>query len=368
MLNPKKMFTLLKKNKIDFFTGVPDSVLKNFTSLIPQKKNFVVANEGSGVALASGYYLKKKKIPLVYMQNSGLGNAVNPLVSLTHKNVFSIPMILLIGWRGMPGKPDEPQHQIMGKITRKILNLINIKNIILKKESDLKNLKKLISFSKKNKVPVACLVPPNILISAMVKKKFNIHDKFKIKRYEVISSLLDIIGHKKEYNLISTTGYTSRELNELIAQKNNVHCKSFFAPGSMGHVGNISLGSSIDKRNKIICLDGDGSILMHFGSLNDISNFSGSNFKHILMNNNSHESVGGQTTKSSKINFKNIVIGLGYKSYHQINRKKDLSKKIKKFIKVQGPSFLEIKISDGTLKNLSRPKNFIEIKKRFMSK
>ena len=368
MINPKKLFNFLKRKKINFFTGVPDSILKNFTSSIPNNKNFIVANEGSGIALATGYYLKKKKIPCVYMQNSGLGNAVNPLVSLAHKKVYSIPMVLLIGWRGKPGINDEPQHNVMGKITKKILNLLDIKNTTLKNDKDFKNLSNIITYSKINSTPVACLIPPNAFSSKLKLRNNNSYLKFEVKRHEVIETILNIIGKKNNYELISTTGYTSRELNQIAVRKGNLKCKIFYTPGSMGHVGNISLGSSMNNKKKTMCLDGDGSILMHFGSLNDIANFAGKNFKHILFNNNSHESVGGQTTKSSKIDFKRVVMGLGYKNYFQIRKKQELKKKINLFLKSEGPSFLEVKICDGSIKNLTRPKNFELIKKKFIGK
>jgi len=365
MIETKDLFNFLKKEKIEFFSGVPDSVLKKFTSLIPINKNFITTNEGAAVALASGYYLKKNKLPLVYMQNSGLGNAINPLVSLVNKKVYSIPMVLIIGWRGMPGIKDEPQHEEMGKITLNFLKIMKIKYIILKNKSDLFKLKKILRYSRTNKVPVACLVPPRNLLCKNNNKNNNTKNSG-IKRSTVITQILNEIKLKKEYNLISTTGYTSRELFEIQSSITAIKCKILYVVGSMGHTSSIALGASFDKKSKIICLDGDGSLLMHMGSLNDISCFAGKNFKHILFNNHSHESVGGQTTKSKNIDFKSVVLGIGYKKYFKINKKENIRGTLSKFIKAIGPAFLEIKIDEGTFKKLGRPKKFFEIRKKFM--
>ena len=171
MIDVEKFFNCLKKNEISFFTGVPDSVLKDTNSHFKNKKNnyhFVTGNEGSAVALAIGYFLSTNKIPCVYMQNSGLGNAINPLISIAHKKIYSIPMLLLIGWRGTPGIKDEPQHMVKGAITTKLLKLLNINFCTIKTSKDLKKLKKIISYSKKTQQPVACLVSKNILSSPVI--------------------------------------------------------------------------------------------------------------------------------------------------------------------------------------------------------
>ena len=171
MISTEKFFSFLKKKNVDFFVGVPDSVLKYFIKILHGKNHIIAANEGSAVAIGIGNYLSTKKIPLVYMQNSGLGNAINPLISIAHKKVYSIPLLLMIGWRGAPSKfKDEPQHNLKGKITIKILKLLNIKYCILDNEDDYKKLNDLINFSLKNKTPVAFLIKNNSLINK--KKNF----------------------------------------------------------------------------------------------------------------------------------------------------------------------------------------------------
>ena len=220
MINAKNLFLFLKKNKINFFTGVPDSVLKNFIYILDSNKkkvkHIIAANEGSAVALAAGNYLATKKPTLVYMQNSGLGNAINPLISICHSKVYSIPLILMIGWRGSPKENDEPQHQLKGKITRSLLKLLNIKFTVLNNFRDFKKIKNLINYSKYKKRPVAFLIKNNTLSLDGNFEKDNKSNNY-LTREVVINGLLNAI--KKNARIISTTGYTSRELFQIRKKK-----------------------------------------------------------------------------------------------------------------------------------------------------
>jgi len=368
MVNVDKFFKLLKKNGISFFSGVPDSILKN-TKLHLEKKNvkqhMIAANEGSAIASCIGYYLATGKISCAYMQNSGLGNAINPLISIAHKKVYSIPIFLIIGWRGSPGINDEPQHLAKGSITLQILRLLNIKYCVLDNENDFLNLKKIIKYSKKNKTVVACLIKKNTFFS---KKKTIFREKFQsdIQRSDLIKSLLQCI--KPKTNLISTTGYTSRELYQIRSKLNLKKGKDFYMVGGMGHSSMVALGNSIHTKNQVICLDGDGSLIMHMGSLANIGYYAKKNYKHILLNNFSHESVGGQKTTSENLNFNQLAKGYGYKNYFKLYNKRNASKIIKRFLGSSGPSFLEVVIKPGSPKNLLRPKNLLKIKDRFMNK
>ncbi len=366
MIKVNEFFYFLKKNKVEYFTGVPDSILKDTNSFLKkknEKKHFITPNEGSAIALAIGYNLATNKIPCVYMQNSGLGNALNPLISIAHKKVYSIPMLLLIGWRGAPGTKDEPQHELKGSITPKLLNLLNIKFCSINENKDFKKIKKLINFAKKNKSPVACLVKNNILKDLKSRK---IKSKSTgLKRSYVIEELLNKIDKKTK--IIATTGFTSRELNQLRNNKKEKNGQDFYMVGGMGHSGMVSLGISLRTKENVICLDGDGSLLMHLGSIISIAKIGGNNFKHILLNNFSHESVGGQTTNINKLNINKMIISAGYKRYFVIKNKSQVSKIMLKFLKSKGPCFLEIKIKAGTLENLKRPKNLLNIKKSFMN-
>ncbi len=367
MINPDYFFKFLKKNNINFFAGVPDSVLKNtknFFSTINNKHHIITANEGLAVSACVGYHLSTNNLACAYMQNSGLGNAINPLISISHQKVYSIPMLLLIGWRGSPGIKDEPQHMLKGKITPNLLKLLGIKYCILNKNKDFYKLKKIISFAKRNKQTVACLIKKGTFESSKLKKKENVIKKTFIKRENFIEEMLSQINIKTK--IISTTGFTSRELNQIRNNKKIKKGSDFYMVGGMGHSSMVALGASIKSKETLICLDGDGSFLMHLGAIASIAANARSNFKHILLNNFSHESVGGQPTNIEKINLKNLVKSAGYKKFYSIKNINETSQILKKFIKSKGPSFLEVQIKPISMQNLKRPKNLLTIKKKFM--
>jgi len=365
MIFAEDLLKILKKNEISFFTGVPDSVLKNLSNKF--KKNHIsVNNEGTAVSLAIGYYLSTKKIPCIYMQNSGLGNAINPLISIAHKDVYSIPTILVIGWRGSPKSEDEPQHIAKGKITKELLKLIGIKYCILRKKSDLKKFETQIKYVKKHKKSVAFLIEKGSIIQKKINKTKKIPNAFKIKRYDFILNLIREIKVKSK--IISSTGYISRELDSILKLNKSNLIKPFYMVGGMGHSSAVTAGLSLNSKVQNICLDGDGALLMHLGSMAIISKFSGNKFKHILLRNNSHESVGGQTTNSNHVDFKKLSVSLGYKSYFKIENLSKYKNILKKFLNEKKPSFLEVRIKSGSITNLSRPKNLKLIKENFMKK
>ena len=367
MIEANSLFKVLINNKVNFFTGVPDSVLKNFTYILDSHKkkirHIITANEGGAVALAAGNYLATKNPALVYMQNSGLGNAINPLISICHSKVYSIPLILMIGWRGSPKEKDEVQHQLKGKITPSILKLLNIKFSVLNTFNDLKKIKNLINYSKDKKKPVAFLIKNNVL---SFKKNYQNTKKQNnyLTRKKVINELLSQIPKKTK--IISTTGFTSRELFQIRKDKKYKNGKDLYIVGGMGHASMISLGYSLSSNSQVICLDGDGSLIMHMGSLISTGIKSKKNFKHILLNNGSHESVGDQKIDTFKINLKKITASFGYKKYYLATNNFSLAKNLKYFLKSQGPSFFEIRIKSGAIKNLLRPQNLIQIKDDFI--
>ena len=362
MISPKKLFNEFKKNKINFFIGVPDSVLKNFTNNIPEKQNFVTQNEGSAVALSIGYHLDTNKTGLVYMQNSGLGNAINPLISLAHKKVYSIPLILLIGWRGSPNTHDEPQHKAQGEITRDLLKLMDIKYVVLNNDNDLQKIKDLISHSKKNLKPVAILIK-NKSIRTFSKKIKTIKKNNFISRKAFIENLVGKV--KLNDRVISSTGYNSRELYQTLLDKKKTSRKVFYLVGGMGHTLSVGLGAALNSKKQNIILDGDGSLLMHMGSFINLQLHKKKNLKYILLNNNSHESVGGQINNIRKINLRFFAKTFGFRNYFEIKKKSELNKKIFNFLKSKESTFLNVYINEGTLKNLKRPQNLIDIKNNF---
>ena len=365
MIYVKKILNLLQRKNINFICGVPDSVLKSFSNLIGKSsyfKHITAVNEGSAVSLGIGFHLSTKKVPCIYFQNSGLGNAINPLMSISHPKVYSIPTLLVIGWRGSPGLKDEPQHKAKGLITKKILALLNIRFCILRKTKDLKQLEKIINFSRKFKRPVACLIENGILSSPNDLKRKKLKRRY-FKRELFISELLKQI--KPKTKIVSTTGFTSRELWQIRKEKNLKKGKDFYMVGGMGHAAAVSLGVSLNYKGQVICLDGDGSMLMHLGTLRSAGFHGRSNFKHVILNNNAHESVGGQTTTANTIDFKQLASSMGYKTFFKVDTKKRLKKKIRLFLSSKGPTLFEVCIDQGSIKNLSRIENLKEIKRLF---
>ena len=365
MIKVETLISLFKKNNSNFFTGVPDSVLKELSSSL-QKKNkknhIIAANEGAAVAIGIGHYLSTKKLPIIYMQNSGLSNALNPLISIAHEKVYSIPLILVIGWRGSPAVKDEPQHNVKGKITEKILNLLNIKYTILRSNADVNKFDKQIKLAKKNKSIVACLIEQGTLEkSKKIKKKKDFYD---LDKEFFLKALLE--GLQKKTKIISSTGYNSRELMYLRENYKLKNSKDFYMVGGMGHTSSVALGYSLFSKNKIICIDGDGSLLMHLGSIKTAGKFANKNFKYILLNNNSHDSVGGQNTYADDIDFEKLSKSLGFKCFYSIQNQYNLKKIIKKFLYQKNLSFLEVKVSNSKIKKLPRPTDLIKIKNQFM--
>jgi len=366
MIKVNSLIDLLKKNNSNFYTGVPDSVLKelSYSLQIKGKKNHIIAtSEGSAVSLGIGHYLSTKKVPCVYMQNSGLSNALNPLISIAHKKVYSIPLILIIGWRGSPKIKDEPQHNVKGKITESILKLLNIKYTIIRTNGDLKKFDKQIKFAKKNKTIVACLIEKGKLEKKknLVKKK----DFYKLNKELFLKTLLHMI--EKNTKIISSTGYNSRELMYLRDKYKIKNSSDFYMVGGMGHTSSVALGYSLFSKKKTICIDGDGSFLMHLGSIKTAGTFANTNLKYILLNNNSHDSVGGQNTHTNDIDLEKLSKSLGFKNFFSIKDDKNMKKNIQNFLKGNSLNFLEVKVSNSKIKNLPRPTDLIKIKKIFMN-
>ena len=358
MLNCKEFFDLLHGEGIDFFSGVPDSLLKFFNSYIldnvDQNQHIIAANEGNAIALASGYYLATTKIGLVYMQNSGLGNAINPLVSLSDKEVYGIPVLLLIGWRGEPGLKDEPQHQKQGKITLKLLETLDIPYEILTKDiEDTKmKLSYAIKYMNKFNAPFALVVKKGTF-----EKYEQINESqqnYELSREKAINLIIDNLDEQDV--VVSTTGMISRELFESRTQKNQKHETDFLTVGSMGHASQIALGIAISNPKKqVFCLDGDGSVIMHMGSLGIIGSKQLKNFKHIILNNESHDSVGGQPTVGNIINFVSLAKSCKYKNSFKVLTEIELNKKMLKLKSDDGPILLEIMVNRGNRKDLGRP-------------
>ncbi len=370
MIKCGDFYDILSEKGINFFTGVPDSLLKYFCSYVTDnvssENHIIAANEGNAIALASGHHLATGKIGLVYMQNSGQGNAVNPLVSLADSEVYSIPMLLLIGWRGGPGTKDEPQHIKQGKITHMLLNTLKIPYSILPdsiEESKL-YIENAFYHMETKKSPYALIIKKGLFESYELQNKKE--NNYEISREDAIKIVTDQLN--EDDIVVATTGKISRELFEYRKSKCHGHHKDFLSVGSMGHASQISLAVALSKPNRqIYCFDGDGALIMHMGSLAIIGSKNPKNFRHIVFNNEAHDSVGGQPTAAEHIDILKIAQGCNYKTVLQVKTRSELIQQLQILKNCECPALLEIKIKKGAREDLGRPtKTPIENKDAFM--
>jgi phosphonopyruvate decarboxylase len=371
MIDVALFYQQLLRKGIDFFCGVPDSLLKDFCAYVSDQtdpsSHIITANEGNAISLAAGYHLATGKIGLVYMQNSGMGNAINPLVSLMDPDVYSIPVLIIIGWRGEPEVKDEPQHLKQGKITLPLLGTLDIPYELLPNDNLLSSdcLSTCIDLAKKLCSPVAIVVRKNTFSSYKPKEKEN---EYQLTRETAITMIADSLSPMDI--LVSTTGKASRELHEFRFKNNDNNLgKDFLTVGSMGHTSQIALGIAISKPSRqVYCLDGDGSLIMHMGGMAIIGNADVSNFKHIVLNNGAHDSVGGQPTIGFDIDIPRIAEACGYNWVFSVDDVESLKPKLKELQSCVGPALLEVKICKGARSDLGRPSlTPIENKHRFMN-
>lgn len=358
MISPAFFIETLKKHGIDFFAGVPDSLLKNIcayiTDHVDSDHNIITANEGAAVGLAAGYHLATGKAGVVYMQNSGEGNIINPLASLTDKEVYNIPVLLLIGWRGRPGVHDEPQHVKQGKVTTGLLNVMGVNYEVLAKEEDkaLKQIEKAVKALRNNEV--FALVIEKDTFDEYKLQNVELND-LTMSREEAIQTVASALGPKDV--IVSTTGMISRELFEARTAWGQGHERDFLTVGSMGHASQIALGIALEKKDrKVWCFDGDGATIMHMGSMAIVASKKPSNYIHVVFNNGAHDSVGGQPTVGLKIDLPAVAKAVGYAQAYSTENMESLSSILRQISKAgQGPVLLEIKVKKGNRKDLGRP-------------
>lgn len=370
MVRVEKIYNAFLNEGVNFFTGVPDSLLKNICAYItdhaPMQKHIIAANEGNAVGIAAGYYMASGKIPLVYMQNSGLGNTVNPLLSLADEQVYSLPMLLMIGWRGEPNTKDEPQHKKQGEVTLDLLDAMRIPYVILDLEENtaLQQLHDIVRSAYTRSTPHAIVIKKDTFGKYKLLKEYN--NNYPLSREEALKVVVD---HLADTDIVvSTTGKLSRELFEYREEKGQGHEKDFLTVGSMGHSSSIALGIALEKPERnVYCLDGDGAFIMHMGSISNIANIGSLNYKHIVFNNGAHESVGGQPTLGFQLDIPTIAKACGYKEVFSASDKESIISTIHKLQSLKGPTLLEIRVKIDSRDNLGRPTTTpIENKKEFM--
>lgn len=357
MIRPEFFIETLRENGIDCFAGVPDSLLKNICAYITDhcdaSHNIIAANEGAAVGIAAGHYLATGKPACVYMQNSGEGNIINPLASLTDEEVYNIPVLLLIGWRGRPGVHDEPQHVKQGKVTTGLLNVMGVNYEVLAKDED-KAEKQIVKAVKalRNKEVFALVIEKDTFEDYKL-QNVEVND-LTMSREEAIQTVAAALGEKD--CIVSTTGMISRELFEYRAAKGQGHERDFLTVGSMGHASQIALGIAMAQPDRRVwCFDGDGAAIMHMGSMAIVGNKAPRNYIHVVFNNGAHDSVGGQPTVGLKINLPIIAQAVGYKTTYSVDNKVDLNAILSEAKNLDGPVLIEVKVKKGNRKDLGRP-------------
>ncbi|ADH86540.1 phosphonopyruvate decarboxylase [Desulfurivibrio alkaliphilus] len=372
MISPRAFHQALAATGVNFFTGVPDSLLKEFCAYIdaalPPAQHLPAANEGTAIGIAAGVHLATGEVPLIYMQNSGLGNAVNPLLSLADPEVYGMPLLLLVGWRGEPGLKDEPQHVKQGRVSPAMLEAMEIPYRVLGPEdaasaADL--VSDLVAQAKDRSGPVAILVRKKTFAKSEAKRPATSPNADLLRREEAVEAVTAALPAAA--TVVATTGHISRELYEQRLRANQDRAGDFLTVGSMGHSSQIALGLALaDGRNPVVCLDGDGAALMHLGGLATIGATGKANspehgrplnYLHVVLNNGEHGSVGGQPTVAMEISLTDIARGCGYRAVHgPLSGEAEIRRAVADLLAQPGPRFLEIRVRSAPRADLGRPR------------
>jgi len=357
MIQPKDFIETLRAGGVEFFAGVPDSLLKNLcayiTDNIARENNIIAANEGGAVALAAGYHLASGKTGCVYMQNSGEGNAVNPLLSLMDADVYKMPLLLIIGWRGEPGVHDEPQHVKQGKVTLPLLEAMGVPYSVMDENWESQVDKALQTIHETNGI-YALIVRKGTFGDYKLQKQEIAN--WELGREEAIQIVVDKL--REDDIVVSTTGMISRELFEYREAKGQGHAHDFLTVGSMGHASQIALGIALQKPNRrVIVFDGDGALLMHMGGMAIIGDYNPKNLVHIVFNNGAHDSVGGQPTVGQKIDVEAIAKAVGYADVISVDNQMSLMEAMNHVNNavIDGVSLINVNVRKGNRKDLGRP-------------
>lgn len=357
MIQPKDFIERLREGGVAFFAGVPDSLLKNLcayiTDNVSRENNIIAANEGGAVALAAGYHLATGKTGCVYMQNSGEGNAVNPLLSLMDADVYRMPLLLVIGWRGEPGVHDEPQHVKQGKVTLSLLDAMGVPYAVLDENWEQQTVEALRVISETNGI-YALIVRKGTFEE--YKLEHQVSSDWELGREEAIKIVVDKL--KEDDIVVSTTGMISRELFEYREAKHQGHAHDFLTVGSMGHASQIALGIALQKpERRVVVFDGDGALLMHMGGMAIIGDYAPKNLVHIVFNNGAHDSVGGQPTVGQNIDVEAIAEAVGYTDVITVDSQMSLMAAMNHVncAVIDGVSLINVNVRKGYRKDLGRP-------------
>ena len=354
MLTPQQVYEWLAAS---FYAGVPDSLLKDFCAYVtdntPPERHVITANEGSAVAMAMGHHLATGGVGVVYLQNSGLGNTINPLTSLADSAIYGIPMLLVVGWRGEPDKKDEPQHVTMGRVTLPTLDAIGVPYEVLPGEPDEAKaaIAAAMAGARDNSTPHALVVRKGTFEKYALKN--DAAERYAMTRESAIAAVADAMP--ADAIVVSTTGKPSRELFETRRARDEPH-RDLLTVGGMGHASQIALGVALDKTDRPVwCIDGDGAVIMHMGGLATIATTAPANYKHVVLNNAAHDSVGGQPTVGYQIDICGVARACGYRHTACVDSADALAAALADLADREGPALLEVRIKRGARADLGRP-------------
>jgi phosphonopyruvate decarboxylase len=370
MIDPARVVDRLGELGVRFYTGVPDSLLKHLSShlmaSLPRTSHVITANEGAAVAMAIGHHLRTKQTALVYLQNSGFGNAVNPLLSLADEEVYGIPMLLLVGWRGQPGVSDEPQHVKQGRVMQPLLEALDLPWSVLPTEpADADEcLRVAVQTAAQRRSPYVVLVEkdtftapaaaPDPAPAAARTSGARAAGTELPTREEALTALVDALGDRTVN--VATTGMLSRELFELRQRSAHGGDLDFLTVGGMGHASSIALGIAMrEHEREVWCLDGDGAVLMHLGSLVVIADHAPDRLFHVVFNNGVHDSVGGQPTSIGVVDLAATARAVGYRYAASVHRLADVPEQVERLRTAGGPSLLELRVRPGNRPGIGRP-------------
>ena len=359
MVNQEQLFKSLEDMGVTFFTGVPDSLLNDFclymVKNIPDGQHVMAANEGNAIAIAAGHYMATGKIPVVYMQNSGIGNATNPLLSLTHDCVYGIPMILVIGWRGDPAITDHAQHKKQGELTPVLMEDMDIPYEILDDENTVvQKFEWAVGKAKEISTPVALIAKKAILTEKVKKQEYA--ESPLMNREEAVSAVVDVLGNDAIY--LGTTGRATREVHEQLKAHGVGEGHEFQNVGSMGHVSSVGLGIALAKpKQKVVVFDGDAAAVMHMGALATNCRYKAGNMIHIVLNNGVNESVGGQPSAGYVVNLTKVAAACGYRTPgHAVETKEELQQIVREQAGGDMPLFIDVHVRQGIRKDMPKLK------------
>ncbi len=357
MIRPRDFFDELTRRGVVFFAGVPDSLLKEFCAFLADKappgRHVIAANEGGALAIAAGFQAGSGGLSLVYLQNSGFGNLINPLLSLADPGVYAIPMVLLVGWRGEPGVKDEPQHQVQGRLQEGLHEALGLPTRIMAADDDPGEAAEwAVTSAQERQGPVALLVRRGtfdkyVPVGPAAGESYP-------SREDAVRRVIESMGERDI--LVSTTGMASREVYEVRESRKEGHGRDFLTVGSMGHASQVALGLALVRPDRRVwCLDGDGAALMHLGSLPIIGSLAPDNYVHVLLNNGAHDSVGGQPTVARQVDLAAIAKACGYRWSSQAKDLDALTRILTEKVHTPGSGFVDVWVRKGAREDLGRP-------------